>query len=266
MKQYLKLLSKVFYKGIPSEDRTGTGTRCIFGETLRFDLRQGFPLLTTKKMFWKGIVHELLWMLSGSDKITYLKDNNVHIWDAWADENDYVGPLYGFQWRRWPDKNGEAIDQLANVINLIKTDPYSRRLVVNAWNVGQLEDMALPPCHLLYQFFANPKTKELSLCMYQRSADIFLGLPFDIGLYALLLSLVAQVTGYKPRHLIINLGDVHLYNNHLKQAKIQLSRTPLRRPKLVLNPNIKDINDFKIEDINLKNYSSYSLIKGEVSV
>lgn len=265
MKQYLKLLAKVLNTGIPSGDRTGTGTSRIFGEQLKFDLTKGFPLLTTKKMFYKGSIHELIWMLRGTAYINYLKENNVHIWDAWADEDGYIGPLYGCQWRRWAHDD-ECIDQLQQAINEIRKNPYSRRMVVSAWNVGQLPFMNLPPCHILFQFHADPVNLELSLSMYQRSADIFLGLPFDISLYAFLLSIVAQLTGYTAKNLIISLGDAHLYNNHKEQAKIQLSREPLRLSKLWLNPEIKNIDDFTFEDIKILNYDSHPAIKADISV
>ena len=265
MKQYLKLLHKVLNEGISSEDRTGTGTRRIFGEQLCFNLQEGFPLLTTKKMHYRSSIHELLWMLRGESYITYLKENNVHIWDAWADDDGYVGPLYGVQWRKWLDDT-ETIDQLQRAIDEIKMDPYSRRMVVSAWNVGQLDFMNLPPCHILFQFHADPVNRELSMSMYQRSADVFLGLPFDICLYALLLSMAAQITGYKAKDLIISLGDVHLYNNHLEQAHMQLVREPLELPTLKLNSEITNIDDFKFEDIEIINYKHHPAIKAEVSV
>lgn len=265
MKQYLKLLHKVLNEGIPSEDRTGTGTRRIFGEQLRFNLQEGFPLLTTKKMYSRSSIHELLWMLRGESNINYLKENNVHIWDAWADEDGYVGPLYGVQWRKWL-YDCDTIDQLQQVIDEIKMEPYSRRMVISAWNVGQLEFMNLPPCHIMFQFHADPVNKELSMSMYQRSADIFLGLPFDICLYALLLSMVAQITGYKPKDLIISFGDVHLYNDHAEQAHMQLTREPLKLPTLWLNPEISDIDDFKFEDIEIRDYKYHPAIKAKVSV
>lgn len=265
MKQYLDLLRDVLTNGRPAKDRTGTGTIRLFGAQLRFDLQEGFPLVTTKKMFYKGFIHELLWMLKGTSYITYLKENNVHIWDAWADEDDYVGPLYGVQWRKWL-YDDDIIDQLQQAIDGIVHEPYSRRLVVNAWNVGQLEFMNLAPCHILFQFHAEPETKELSLSMYQRSADCFLGLPFDIGLYALLLSMVAQITGYKPKDLIMNLGDVHIYNNHITQVKEQITRRPFALPSLKLNVDIKDIDDFKFEDIIVTNYMFHPALKGKISV
>lgn len=267
MKQYLALLHKVLDEGILSKDRTGTGTYRIFGAQLRFNLQEGFPLLTTKKMFYKGIIHELLWMLLGTSYITYLKTNNIHIWDNWADRNNCVGPLYGVQWRAWYNPHDNTfIDQLGHAINTIKVNPYSRRIIVSAWNVSDLNRMALPPCHMLYQFHPDPESKELSLSMYQRSADCFLGVPFDIGLYALLLSMVAQVTSYKPKDLIMNLGDTHIYSNHLEQVKLQLTREPKPLAILRLNPEITDIDDFKFEDVTIENYQSHSQIKGEVSV
>lgn len=267
MKSYLSLLGKALYSGIPSDDRTGTGTLRLFGEQLKFDLAKGFPLLTTKKIFYKTSIHELLWILKGTAYINYLKINNVHIWDAWADKDGYVGPLYGCQWRKWLDpETQDTIDQLKNAIDEIKVNPYSRRLVVSAWNVSQLKYMNLPPCHILFQFHADPTSKELHLSMYQRSADIFLGLPFDIALYAFLLSIVAQLTGYKPRNLIINLGDVHLYKDHIEQATTQLSREPLELPKLWLNPDIKDIDDFTFDDIKIIDYNHHPAIKANISV
>lgn len=268
MKQYLDLLRRVLNEGTPAENRTGIDCTRLFGAQLRFNLQEGFPLVTTKKMFYKGFIHELLWMLMGTSHINYLQENNVHIWDPWADEYGYVGPLYGVQWRSWFDEDGgqNIIDQLTAAIELIKRDPYSRRMLVSAWNVGQLKHMALPPCHVLYQFHKDPVSNELSLSMYQRSADCFLGLPFDIGLYALLLSMVAQVTGSKPKDLIISLGDVHIYDNHRAQVALQLTREPLALPILRLNPNIKDIDSFTFDDIKIINYKCHGPIKGEVAV
>lgn len=265
MRQYLNLLHKVLTEGIPSEDRTGTGTRRLFGAQLRFNLQEGFPLLTTKKMHYRSSIYELLWMLRGESNIYYLTENNVHIWDAWADEDGYVGPLYGVQWRKWL-YDCDVIDQLQYAIDEIRENPYSRRMVVSAWNVGQLEFMNLPPCHIMFQFHADPVNNELSMSMYQRSADVFLGLPFDICLYALLLSMVAQITSYKPKDLIISLGDVHLYNNHVEQANQQLVREPYELPTLLLNPAIGCIDSFKFKDIQIDNYKHHPAIKAEVSV
>lgn len=279
MKQYLDLLQRILSEGIVSEDRTGTGTKRIFGAQLRFNLQEGFPLVTTKKINYRASIHELIWMLKGTPFIDYLHENNVHIWDNWATDiyadapdapdsaKNWLGPVYGCQWRRWYDHEEEStIDQLQQVINEIKDNPYSRRLVVSAWNVTYLKDMNLQPCHILFQFHADPVNKELSLSMYQRSADVFLGLPFDISLYALLLSMVAQLTGYKAKDMIISIGDAHLYLNHLEQAKLQLENRPYKLPILKLNPDIKCIDDFKFEDIEIINYSCYPAIKADISV
>lgn len=270
MKQYLNLLDKVLSTENYTKDRTGVGTIHSFGETLRFDLSHSFPLVTTKKMFWKGIVHELLWMLSGSSSIEYLQKNNVHIWDAWADEDSYVGPLYGTQWRDWLGYDSEGnvfgIDQLKNAIDLIRKTPYSRRIIVNAWNVSELKLMALPPCHMMYQFLVDITKKTLSCCVYMRSADLFLGVPFDIASYALLTNMVAHITGYKPGELIMFLGDAHIYTNHIEQVQEQCQRLPLILPTLRLNDKITDIDDFKFEDIELLNYSYHPAIHGDLAI
>lgn len=263
MQQYLNLLSEILDKGNIKQDRTGTGTKGIFGYQMRFDLSKGFPLLTTKKLHTKSIFYELLWFLKGDTNIKYLHDNKVTIWDEWADNNGDLGPIYGHQWRHWDTKEG-YIDQIANIINEIKTNPSSRRLIINAWNVAQIDKMALPPCHCMFQFYvANNK---LSLQLYQRSADVFLGVPFNIASYALLLSMVAQVTGLECGDFVHTLGDAHLYLNHLEQAKLQLTRTPYPLPTLSLNPEIKDINDFTFEDIKIENYQSHPHIKADISV
>lgn len=259
-KAYHGLLKKILGEGFNKGDRTGTGTCALFGEQLKFNLREGFPLLTTKKMFTKGIIHELLWIISGSTNIKYLTDNGVHIWDEWADENGDLGPVYGHQWRRW---NGQ-VDQIANVIKRIKTNPDCRRQIVTAWNADQIEEAALPPCHCFFQF--NVHGEHLHLQMYQRSCDVFLGVPFNIASYALLLELVAQVTGLKAGVFTHTFGDVHIYNNHFDQVREQLSRKPLMPPSLRLNKKITNIDDFKFEDISIENYNSHPAIKAEVSV
>lgn len=264
MIQYLKLLSYVKYHGIDKTDRTGTGTRSAFGYQMRFNLENGFPLLTTKKLHFKSIVHELLWFISGNTNVKYLQDNGVRIWNEWADENGNLGPVYGKQWRSWEDKNGNFIDQLADVIEQIKTNPDSRRLIVSAWNVGELNDMALPPCHLLFQF--NMSNGKLNLQLYQRSADIFLGVPFNIASYSLLLMMVAQVCNLKAGEFIHTIGDAHIYLNHLEQSDIQLNRTPKKLSRVILNPAIKDINDFTEADITLLDYEAHPHIKAKISV
>ncbi len=265
MKQYLDLLDKVLSEGVRRDDRTGTGTIGIFGHQMRFDLSQGFPLVTTKKVFTRGIIEELLWFISGSTNKKVLQAKNVHIWDEWGDdETGELGPVYGHQWRAWNDYNGGHIDQLMNVIGQIKTNPYSRRLIVNSWNVAQIDQMGLPPCHCFFQFFvANGK---LSLQLYQRSADLFLGVPFNISSYALLLMMVAQVTGLQPGEFIHTLGDTHIYLNHIEQVKLQLTRKPYPLPTMQLNPDVKDIRDFTIDDFSLENYQCHPAIKGAVSV
>lgn len=264
MKQYLDLLSHILENGNEKTDRTGTGTKSVFGYQMRFDLQKGFPLLTTKKLHTRSIFHELLWFLKGDTNIKYLHDNKVTIWDEWADENGDLGPVYGKQWRAWQGADGKITDQISQVVNQIKNSPDSRRMLVSAWNVGEVEQMALPPCHIVFQFYvANNK---LSCQLYQRSADVFLGVPFNIASYALLTEMLAQVCGLEAGEFIHTLGDAHLYSNHIDQAKLQLSRTPYELPKLKLNPEIKDIFDFKYEDITIEDYVSHPHIKAEVAV
>ncbi|NCT41043.1 MAG: thymidylate synthase [Alphaproteobacteria bacterium] len=268
MKQYLKLMSHVLENGATKEDRTGTGTRSVFGHQMRFDLSEGFPLVTTKKCHLKSIIHELLWFIAGDTNIAYLKENGVRIWDEWADENGDLGPVYGEQWRSWKTADGQGevktIDQFANVIDQIKQNPDSRRLLVVAYNPGVVDQMALPPCHAFFQFYvANGK---LSCQLYQRSADIFLGVPFNIASYALLTMMIAQVTGLEAGEFIHTLGDAHLYSNHLEQAELQLSREPFPLPTMKINPDVKDIFDFKFEDFELVNYQAHPHIKGKVAV
>lgn len=264
MKQYLDLLSHILENGNEKTDRTGTGTKSVFGYQMRFDLQKGFPLLTTKKLHTRSIFHELLWFLKGDTNIKYLHDNKVTIWDEWADENGDLGPVYGKQWRAWQGADGKITDQISQLIHQIKNTPDSRRMLVSAWNVGEVEQMALPPCHIVFQFYvANGK---LSCQLYQRSADVFLGVPFNIASYALLTAMIAQVCGLEPGEFIHTLGDAHLYSNHLDQARLQLSRTPYELPKLVLNPDVKDIFDFTYEDIKIENYVSHPHIKAEVAV
>jgi thymidylate synthase len=264
MKQYLDLLSHILENGNEKTDRTGTGTKSVFGYQMRFDLQKGFPLLTTKKLHTRSIFHELLWFLKGDTNIKYLHDNKVTIWDEWADENGDLGPVYGKQWRAWQGADGKITDQISQLIHQIKNTPDSRRMLVSAWNVGEVEQMALPPCHIVFQFYvANNK---LSCQLYQRSADVFLGVPFNIASYALLTEMIAQVCGLEAGEFIHTLGDAHLYLNHLDQARLQLSRMPYELPKLVLNPEIKDIFDFKYEDITIEDYVSHPHIKAEVAV
>ena len=264
MKQYLDLLDRILTEGVKKEDRTGTGTISVFGNQMRFNLEEGFPLLTTKKLHLKSIIYELLWFLRGDTNINYLKDHGVSIWDEWADENGELGPVYGHQWRSWPDENGGTIDQIQNVVNQIKNNPDSRRMIVSAWNVAEVERMALPPCHTMFQFYvANGR---LSLQLYQRSADTFLGVPFNIASYALLLQMMAQVTGLKAGDFIHTTGDTHLYLNHIEQAKLQLTRTPRPLPRMIINPDVKDIFDFKYEDFQLEGYDPWPHIKAAVSV
>ena len=264
MKQYLDLLQRIKTEGVKKEDRTGTGTISVFGHQMRFNLEDGFPLLTTKKLHLKSIIHELLWFLKGDTNIKYLHDNKVTIWDEWADENGDLGPVYGKQWRAWQGADGKITDQISQLIHQIKNTPDSRRMLVSAWNVGEVEQMALPPCHIVFQFYvANNK---LSCQLYQRSADVFLGVPFNIASYALLTEMLAQVCGLEAGEFIHTLGDAHLYLNHIEQAKLQLSRTPYELPKLKLNPEVKDIFDFKYEDITIENYVSHPHIKAEVAV
>lgn len=264
MQPYLNLLQRILDEGIEKTDRTGTGTKSIFGHQMRFDLEDGFPLLTTKKLHIKSIIYELLWFLKGDTNIKYLKEHGVRIWDEWADEDGNLGPVYGHQWRSWPDYNGGTIDQIQNVINLIKHHPDSRRMMVTAWNPAEIEQMALPPCHCLFQFYvANGR---LSLQLYQRSADTFLGVPFNIASYALLLQMMAQVTGLQVGEFIHTTGDTHLYLNHLEQAKLQLTRTPRTLPQMKLNPDVKSLFDFQYEDFELQNYNPWPHIKADVAV
>ncbi|MDR0790091.1 MAG: thymidylate synthase [Bacteroidales bacterium] len=264
MKQYLDLLQKVLDEGNSKQDRTGTGTKSIFGYQMRFDLSEGFPLLTTKKLHTRSIFYELLWFLRGETNVDYLHKNNVSIWDEWADERGELGPVYGKQWRSWLTSDGRTIDQISDVIKEIKQNPNSRRLLVNAWNVGEIERMALPPCHILFQFYVSQG--RLSCQLYQRSADIFLGVPFNIASYALLTFMIAQVCDLSVGDFVHTLGDSHLYNNHIDQAKEQLSRTPFALPQLKLNPSVKDIFDFKYEDIEVVDYQSHPHIKAPVAV
>jgi thymidylate synthase len=264
MKQYLDLLNRVLTEGASKEDRTGTGTISVFGHQMRFNLEDGFPLLTTKKLHLKSIIYELLWFLQGDTNVKYLQDHGVRIWNEWADEKGELGPVYGHQWRSWPDYNGGTIDQISNVVEMIQKNPDSRRLIVSAWNVAEVEKMALPPCHTLFQFYvANGK---LSLQLYQRSADIFLGVPFNIASYALLLLMVAQVTGLKPGEFVHTLGDAHIYKNHLEQVKLQLTRTPRPLPIMKINPDKKDIFSFDYEDFTLEGYDPHPHIAGTVAV
>lgn len=264
MKQYLDLCREVLENGVKKDDRTGTGTISVFGHQMRFHLQDGFPLLTTKKLHLKSIIYELLWMLKGDTNVKYLQENGVRIWNEWADENGDLGPVYGQQWRSWQTRDGRTIDQITQVIEQIKTNPDSRRLIVNAWNVGEIGRMALPPCHCFFQFYvANGK---LSCQLYQRSADIFLGVPFNIASYALLTMMIAQVTGLEPGDFVHTLGDAHIYLNHIEQVKLQLEREPRKLPKMVLNPEVKDIFSFRYEDFTLKDYNPYPHIPGRVSV
>lgn len=264
MKQYLGLLDHVLQKGNAKADRTGTGTISVFGYQMRFDLDEGFPLLTTKKLHLRSIIHELLWFLQGDTNIKYLKDNNVSIWDEWADENGNLGPVYGKQWRSWQTADGKAIDQITQLIQAIKTNPDSRRLIVSAWNIGEIEKMALPPCHVLFQFYVAEG--KLSCQLYQRSADIFLGVPFNIASYALLTMMVAQVCQLKPGDFVHTFGDAHLYNNHLDQARLQLTREPRPLPVMNINPAVKDIFGFHFEDFELQGYDPHPHIKAAVSI
>ncbi len=264
MKQYLDLMRHVREQGVQKSDRTGTGTRSVFGYQMRFDLAEGFPLVTTKKLHLRSIIHELLWFLKGDTNIQYLKDNGVSIWDEWADENGDLGPVYGSQWRSWPTANGRYIDQIKILIEQIKDNPDSRRLIISAWNVGEIENMALPPCHAFFQFYVADG--KLSCQLYQRSADIFLGVPFNIASYAILLMMVAQVTDLEVGDFIHTLGDAHLYNNHLQQTDLQLSRDPLPLPTMRLNPEIKDILGFSFEDFELLDYQCHDHIKAPVAV
>ncbi|MBN3005895.1 thymidylate synthase [Chromobacterium alkanivorans] len=264
MRQYLDLMRHVLEHGHDKSDRTGTGTRSVFGHQMRFDLQQGFPLITTKKCHLRSIIHELLWFLSGDTNIRYLKENGVSIWDEWADENGDLGPVYGYQWRSWPAPDGRHIDQIANVVAMIKNNPDSRRLIVSAWNPALVDEMALPPCHSLFQFYVADG--KLSCQLYQRSADIFLGVPFNIASYALLTMMMAQVCGLQAGEFVHTLGDAHLYSNHLEQTALQLSREPRALPTLKINPQVKDIFGFKFEDFELDGYDPHPHIKAAVAV
>ncbi|MBV2093699.1 MAG: thymidylate synthase [Candidatus Thiodiazotropha sp. (ex Codakia orbicularis)] len=264
MKQYHDLMRHVRDQGVVKEDRTGTGTRSVFGYQMRFDLDQGFPLLTTKRLHLRSIIHELLWFLKGDTNIGYLRENGVSIWDEWADENGDLGPVYGYQWRSWPAPDGGHIDQISHLITQIRENPDSRRLIVSAWNPAQVEHMALPPCHCLFQFYVAEG--RLSCQLYQRSADIFLGVPFNIASYALLTMMIAQVTGLAPGEFVHTFGDAHLYNNHLQQAELQLSREPRKLPVMRINPAVKSIFDFRFEDFELVDYDPHPHIKAPVAV
>ncbi len=264
MKQYLSLLDHVLKNGVQKQDRTGTGTISVFGYQMRFDLRENFPLMTTKKLHLRSILHELLWFLQGATNIKYLSDNKVTIWNEWARENGELGPVYGYQWRSWPKSDGSHVDQIAQVVNSIQTNPDSRRHIVSAWNVADLDNMALPPCHLMFQFYVA--NGELSCQMYQRSCDIFLGVPFNIASYALLTMMMAQVTGLKPGEFVHTLGDAHIYLNHIDQVKLQLTRQPLPLPQMKINPEVIGIDDFRFEDFQLVNYESHPHIKGDIAV
>ncbi|KIP58437.1 thymidylate synthase [Prevotella pectinovora] len=264
MQQYLNLLDRILTEGTKKSDRTGTGTISIFGNQMRFDMSKGFPLLTTKKLHLKSIIYELLWFLQGDTNVKYLQDHGVRIWNEWADENGELGPIYGHQWRSWPGHNGEPIDQIKKVVEQIKNTPDSRRMIVSAWNVADIDDMKLPPCHCFFQFYVADG--KLSLQLYQRSADTFLGVPFNIASYALLLLMVAQVTGLEPGDFIHTTGDTHLYLNHIEQARLQLTRTPRPLPQMKLNPDVKDLFSFKYEDFQLEGYDPWPHIAAQVSV
>ncbi len=264
MKQYLNLLDRILTEGTKKEDRTGTGTLSVFGNQMRFNLEEGFPLLTTKKLHLKSIIYELLWFLRGDTNVHWLQERGVRIWNEWADENGELGPVYGHQWRSWPDYEGGTIDQIQLVLDQIKHSPDSRRMIVSAWNVAEVNKMALPPCHTMFQFYVADG--KLSLQLYQRSADTFLGVPFNIASYALLLLMMAQVTGLRPGEFIHTTGDTHLYLNHLEQARLQLTRTPRQLPVMRLNPDVKDLFAFNYEDFSLENYDPWPHIKAEVSV
>lgn len=264
MKQYLDLCRHVLENGTKKEDRTGTGTISTFGYQMRFDLQEGFPLVTTKKLHLKSIIHELLWFLNGDTNVKYLQDNGVRIWNEWADEEGNLGPVYGHQWRSWTGADGNTVDQITSLIEQIKTNPDSRRLIVNAWNVGEIEKMALPPCHCMFQFYAADG--KLSCQLYQRSADVFLGVPFNIASYALLTMMVAQVCDLEPGEFVHTFGDVHIYQNHLEQVNLQLGRDPRKLPKMKINPDVKDIFSFKFDDFQLEDYDPHPHIKGVVSV
>lgn len=264
MKQYLTLLREILDNGVDKSDRTGTGTRSVFGYQMRFNLANDFPLLTTKKVHLKSIIHELLWFLKGDTNVRYLQENGVRIWNEWADENGDLGHIYGYQWRSWPDYRGRHIDQIKEAVETIKNNPDSRRIIVSAWNVADLDNMNLPPCHAFFQFYVAGG--RLSLQLYQRSADSFLGVPFNIASYALLLLMMAQVTGLEAGDFIHTLGDAHIYNNHFEQVNLQLQRTPRPLPRMVLNPDVKDIFGFRYEDFRLEDYDPWPAIKGKVSV
>jgi len=264
MKQYHDLLQHILDKGVTKEDRTGTGTISVFGYQMRFDLNEGFPALTTKKLHLRSIIHELLWFLKGDTNIQYLKDNNVSIWDEWADENGNLGPVYGSQWRSWPTADGRHIDQIKQVVNQLKNNPDSRRIIVSAWNVGEIENMKLPPCHAFFQFYVAEG--KLSCQLYQRSADTFLGVPFNIASYALLTMMMAQVCGLQPGDFVHTLGDAHLYSNHIEQTHLQLTRDFRPLPTMKINPEVKDIFDFKFEDFELVRYDPHPHIKAAVAV
>lgn len=271
MQQYLDLVEHIINKGASKTDRTGTGTISVFGYQLRFDLQKGFPLVTTKKLHLKSIIHELLWFLKGETNIAYLKENGVSIWNEWADENGDLGPVYGKQWRSWEGADGKVFDQISDVIHQIKTNPDSRRIIVSAWNVGDLADMALMPCHTMFQFYVTPAggsndKPRLSCQLYQRSADVFLGVPFNIASYALLTMMIAQVCDMAPGDFVHTFGDVHLYNNHIEQARLQLSRSPFPLPVMKINPEIRNIFDFSFSDFTLENYQSHPAIKAPVAV
>ena len=264
MRQYLDLVNHVLETGVLKNDRTGTGTKSVFGYQMRFDLSAGFPLVTTKKVHLKSIIYELLWFLNGDTNINYLNDHNVHIWDEWADAQGNLGPVYGAQWRSWPAKNGSKIDQLSDLIKQIRNNPDSRRLIISAWNVEQIPEMALPPCHCLFQFYIAQG--KLSCQLYQRSADVFLGVPFNIASYALLTMMVAQVCNLKVGEFIHTFGDAHIYTNHFEQANLQLSRSPFPLPVMKINPLVKEITDFKFEDFELLNYLSHPAIKAPIAI
>lgn len=264
MKQYLDLLNKIMTEGVVKGDRTGTGTKSIFGYQMRFNLSEGFPLLTTKKLHLKSIIHELLWFLAGDTNIKYLNDNKVTIWDEWADENGDLGHVYGYQWRSWPTPDGSHIDQISQLVEQIKNNPNSRRLIVSAWNVADIDNMALPPCHALFQFYVADG--RLSCQLYQRSADVFLGVPFNIASYALLTMMMAQVTGLQPGEFVHTLGDTHIYLNHFEQVQTQLERTPRALPRMKINPDVKSIFDFRYEDFTLEEYDPYPTIKAPIAV
>ncbi|NMM48073.1 thymidylate synthase [Marinigracilibium pacificum] len=264
MEQYHALMEKILNEGTDKSDRTGTGTRSIFGHQMRFDLQEGFPLVTTKKLHLRSIIHELLWFLSGDTNIKYLKENGVRIWDEWADENGELGPVYGHQWRSWPTPDGNTVDQISQLVDMIQNNPDSRRLIVSAWNVSDIQSMALPPCHTMFQFYVAEG--KLSCQLYQRSADVFLGVPFNIASYALLTMMMAQVCDLVPHEFIHTFGDAHLYSNHFDQAKLQLSREHRSLPQMKINPDVKDIFEFKFEDFELVGYDPHPHIKAEVAV